>query len=234
MCESIGEWAGREPMVPYIALFAVIICCCFLEVGVGRKKFIQKDYWLRRIITSICFSSVLLFGVLRDENMGVDTVSYYTWYFLLSDELSWNEVLFNIKRDVGFVILSKVICMYTDSYWVWRAVVYTICISLYFVSFYKKAKYVSVAVFLFCATTSWEMSLYIFRQSMAMGICLLGYVLFGSRKMMARFGFMIILATFFHKTALLCLVYLIVYYLRMYGTINGQIRYGLFFLVVLS
>ena len=212
-------------MIPYIVVIGIIVLCCFLEVAsindidksIGRSK-----RYKRKILTLICFITLWLFGVLRSEMMGVDTYGYRVYYFEMANQYTWKKIFTHFDSDIGFYAVSKAITLITNDYWMYRSIIYTIILILFFISFYKKSKYVSLAAFLYCTTSVWFCSLYIFRQALATAIVLLGYLYFCRENKTKKYIISVVFAALFHKTAILALIALMVNKLRLYRGEKGK------------
>ena len=212
-------------MIPYIVVIGIIALCCFLEVvsinDIDKSIGISKRY-IRKFLTFICFISLWLFGVLRSDMMGVDAYGYRVYYFETAKQYTWKEIFTHFDSDIGFFAISKTITLITNNYWVYRSIIYTLILILFFVAFYKKSKYISLATFLYCTTSVWFCSLYIFRQALATAIVLLGYLYFCREKKTKKYVISVLFAALFHKTAILALIALGVNKLRLYRGLKGE------------
>ncbi|MCM1498716.1 MAG: EpsG family protein [Clostridium sp.] len=189
----------------YLILFfcgMVEISCCIWRRG-GLSHYGRN---VRKWCTAISFAIVAVAGILRSENFGVDTGSYYMIYFYPSLRLKINTFL-NIGSwlrgymdDVGFNFISTVITTFTDDYWVYRSVLYLLSLSVWVFMFYKSSKYVSVSIMIFYTIMTYN-QFFLLRMSTAMMVCVWANKYIKQDKL-GKAVTIIILATFIHKTAL--------------------------------
>lgn len=198
-------------MQPYYFMLILLAVCCYAEVGYYTSYVITDDIIIsqrskrKRYIIFILYLSMMLFGILRSENMGVDTDTYKIYWFDYAQSQSYKDLLMDITNDNGFLIISKIFCIFSNDYWIWRAYIYSITFSLYFISFVKRSRYVSLSTLIYFCTI-YSMSLSLIRQALAIAIVFAAYIFLFEKGKTKAFIFCVIIAATFHKTAVICLL----------------------------
>lgn len=202
-------------MIFYFLVF--IIATLFSLLAENKFKFKNKKIYIILVFIAIFIPSLV--AGLRSVGIGTDTKGYISYVFRNCINISSvSELIIYIKNaDVEplFIIIDFIITRFTRSvnfsYFIFQFIillfVYLAC------STFRKDKYVSLSYFLFLVLF-YNRSLNMCRQSIAIAIILftLKFVL---ERNLIKFLFFIILASLFHKTALVFLpVYLIFPYLN--------------------
>lgn len=139
--------------------------------------------------------------------MGVDTDTYKIYWFNYVQNYTFGELALMIKSDNGFYILTKLIRLVTNDYWVWRSVIYALTFTLIHISINRSSKYVSLGMLIYFCTLH-VMTCSLIRQALAIAICFAGYTFFLSKEKYMRFLLCLLLAMTMHKTALICILML--------------------------
>ncbi|MBR3002610.1 MAG: EpsG family protein [Clostridia bacterium] len=143
----------------------------------------------------------------RQHYIGIDTRGYYESYIQKTNySLQANQLIENISGDPGYYLLECFLGYMSLPFnflLIIEAFVYIGAIYL-FIKHYSKDPIFSTLFFI-CLLFSFSMST--IRQSLAMGICLLAYMLYykyKERKMKAiiTYGLLVMLAISFHKSAI--------------------------------
>lgn len=159
---------------------------------------------------------LLLFASCRGESVGGDLESYIPLFQNTTGNSSLTEVIQTALLtgyEVGFVLLCKVICFFSDdSRWF---IVVTSCISLigpfYFINKYSKNKGLSILLYLLLAF--YNVSYNNIRQSVAISIVLISlHFLINRKKLLFFFG--VALATTMHTSAVFSVFFYLFYRLR--------------------
>ena len=184
-------------------------------------KFTQSDQKRNSFVYICFFVGFYLLLALRHPSMGIDlrygSYEGYLAGFREISRLSWDEVLSNVpfrNYERGFIIFCKLI----GSIWVNEQFFLAVCaaaaliplaIGIWMIS---EDRLMSAAIFLglpiFCLLYS------TLRQIIAIGICTLAFACIRKKKPVV-FLLCVLLASFFHKTALVFLVAYPLYYLRL-------------------
>lgn len=159
-----------------------------------------------------------------------------TWYyannFSTIGKLSWESIIkgdysyYDIEDEIGFVIISKALYFITSNVYVYIGligVIITVC-------YYELIKNNSPIIWLSCLLfliISFNQSLFVLRQYLAMGIAYYSLPFIMSRDF-KKFFLIIFIAFLFHRTAM---VFLPLYFL--YG-INNKLRMLLICIIVVT
>ncbi len=165
-----------------------------------------QQRWLYLIIASIPMFALI---ALRSYNIGNDTGGYQA-YFKYVVENPWSMAKYRYRFETGFVMFEKFVSFFTKSPLVYQCVY----ASIYMFSVVGFANRLKKANFLFLYFFG-TLGLYNFmftavRQCLAMCICLFSYKYIMDKKIW-KFVICVILAFYFHKSALLFLVTYVVF-----------------------
>lgn len=195
-------------MTIYIVLWISIIICCFIEVNFDVIKFNRLRIKTRRISFLYLYLFILLIGVLRKEIFGVDVNGYRNRFFYDGNR-GFLEILKSKDVDIGFSLINKVIYLFTDDFWLFRAIIYFITFTLFSYVIYKKSKYISVSYLCYIGFGFLGYNFCIIRQAIAISICFVAFR-FAKEKRPIKFIFYVFLACIFHQTAIF---YILVYFI---------------------
>lgn len=188
-----------------------------------EKKESLPNGTVRKTYISIISIFLILQSGLRNVAVGEDTYTYYigfkdvtrmSWYNI---EQSLMEYLrFGIGKDPGFLVFQKIF-QYLSEDFQWFLVFIAI---LFFTSFgyflYKNTTKVSDCILAYVVYSVMFYTFYSYtglRQTIAMSILLIGYE-FIKKKKLIQFIITIILASFFHKSALIFILFYFLTYIK--------------------
>ncbi len=215
-------------MTIYIVLWISIIICCFIEVNFSVVKIDRLKIRTRKLSFVFLYLFILLLGILREEFLGVDVYNYRSHYFEYGN-IGFMELLKGAYFEKGYIILNKVIYIFTKDFWTFKAILYFITFTLFSFVIYKNSKYISVSYLFYIGFGFLGFNFCILRQALSVSICFCAFQ-FIKEKKAVPFILSIILAATIHQTAI-C-------YLLLYPIVNGfyKDRFGLkkIFLVILA
>jgi hypothetical protein len=150
---------------------------------------------------SIVFTGILLslFAGFRSDYVGTDT-SNYIYYF---DVFARNQTSYiRGNLEIGFFYLQKIALLISSDYWSILLVIALLSVFLYFFTIQKLSVNIRLSIFLFLT-----LAIYLFffngaRQGIAISIASISTI-YVIRKKMWWFLTCIVLASFFHRTALI-------------------------------
>lgn len=203
-------------MLPYICLFVCLVICAFFETnnisfsGTGNRLHSacrRNEYIIIPLII------ILFLGIFRETTVGYDSETYYTYYWSQLDRYSWTDLLTDFTNDNGFFLVLKAIAVFTDDYWVARAILFVLTFVIYYASIREESPYPTISLIIFLGLGTLGLMFSILRQALAGAICLYAY-----RKIRYR-GWvkcliLILLAITIHKSAILCFFMLVLYFIR--------------------
>lgn len=192
-------------MAILISLSIIPIIIKFMLGDIDENKRNKKIFY---IICGIC---IFLVMGLRDKTTGTeDTSVYYSLLETISSDISLSEYLKSRNPDETFFLFAE----HGFSTFVWilgrlkldpqsliiaSSLIISSCVMVFF---YRHSKDSLVSVLMFICLGSFTFAMNGMRQAMAMSICLLSYAFVEKRKIIP-FILTILLATMFHKTALI-------------------------------
>lgn len=157
---------------------------------------------------------ILLIG-LRSVSVGIDTYGYSIYYPKYSNT-KFNIVdLLSINEDTGYVLLCRIVGGYLHFSWnafcLLSASIYIIPV---IVLIKKYSPNIAFSLLIFALSVYFTFPMSTIRQSLAIGITLLAYFEFKNKKIIPSILW-ILLASTFHKSALIFLLFLIVIPLKL-------------------
>lgn len=215
-----------------VALFPLAVGSVFdTKVSAGlpeemmqTKKYRRRRWWWLFAAALPMFALVAF----RGPHMGADT-SVYLKFFTQMTNTPWSQIFIANDRgyqfEEGFVVFEKLMTVITKNPQVYQ-VIYSSIYLISIVTFANQLERHHFPFLYFFAT----MGIYTFmftgvRQCLAMSICLLSYPFVKKRKLIP-FLLLVLLAFYFHKSAILFLVTYFIYNRRL-GWFNAVI-YGAF------
>jgi hypothetical protein len=191
-------------MAVYITLLcAAIIPSFFVRINESEKT--KRKYLV------FIFSLIALVSSLRCISVGTDTRQFCNAYIEIG-YLSWDWV-FNLRFEPGFITLCKLLNYASDSYQL-LLFASSCFVALSFARFiYKNSdNVVTSTVVFYCMFFAQSMNA--MRQYMAVAVLLFG-IEFLKEKKYAGFLIAALAAMMFHYSAILCVVYIVIYKLVM-------------------
>ena len=189
-----------------VAIWPLIVQYIYTNKPLGiRKTRIKNDKYL--IFALIPIFLILAF---RNETMGADTGTYVR-HFLNTINTPLDSIFANSRMEVGYLIFVKLITCITHNQLIYQIICVLFMIyGLY--SFLKELKINDALVFIYFYCT---LGVFFFmftgtRQCLAMGICLFSYK-FLKQKQYFKFLLCVLLAYYFHKSAVLFIIVLFIY-----------------------
>ena len=189
-----------------------------------QAKKLRRQRWWLLLVAALPMLALVAF---RAPQMGADTGGYLKFFDQMGNT-PWDQIFIRNEAtyefEEGFVIFEKLLTYVTDDSRVYQ-VLYTLIYLLALVTFANELEKGHFAFLFFFAT----MGTYTFmftgvRQCLAMSICLFSYP-FIKRKKLIPFLILVVLAFYFHKSAILFLAAYFIYNRRL-GWFNVVI-YGL-------
>lgn len=179
-------------MIPYLLILLFVMCWILLE----KKALNRKAFW-------IPFISLSLFSSLRSDSVGSDSKNY-TRDFVNQLDVDYFE--FIPESEIGFQILKYFILNFTHNYF-WLFLISSIIVIYCYLIFIKKySKDYFLSVFIFITFGLYTFYFNGLRQGLAMAISILAMPYLVEKKFIKYF-IIIFLASLFHKTALLFILF---------------------------
>lgn len=163
-----------------ISLYALYFCR-------GEKTKLKKTFFM-----ILCIIQCLLIVAFR-KNIGTD----YGWYsrcFRKMKNAEFPNLVFE-DWEIGFLILTKLVRLFTDKVWVYIAVCAAISLSGVFYMIWRFSDSPYISVFLFLNTYLFYMNMNFVRQAVAMSFLCFAYGFFKDRKFWRFLLFCVLAAT---------------------------------------
>ena len=191
-------------MIVYIILYLGIVILSIIEltdVGNGEKP-------ARSQVKLLVLGGALLLaiGCFRAELLGVDVFRYKYNGFEYYRNLSIINIIHS-PSDIGYSLLNKVIGSFSDSFILFRNIIYIFNISVLCLFVYKNSNYYALSLLLYLAVGYLGFNFTILRESIAVSISLIG-LMYLKKGRVLYFVLFVLIASLFHQTAFLCLIYL--------------------------
>ena len=81
----------------------------FLEASFSSLKISKYKLNTGKISFFLCFISILMIGLMRNQHLGVDVDNYRYYFLKFYPSKSISFFIFNFKYDIGYVLLNKFI-----------------------------------------------------------------------------------------------------------------------------
>lgn len=211
-------------MIPYIlaALFPLLVESVYTEHLNRAPVRARKKRWVYVLIAILPLFVMIAF---RNQSLGADT-GVYLRHFQATAETAWGDLFENTRMEFGYLVFVKLLTCVTDSPLVYQIIYTLIYFSAIFVFCNQQERSPFFFLFLFCALGLFTFMFTGVRQCIAMSICLFSYP-FIRKKKIIPFVFLVILAAFFHRSAILFVVAYFIYgrkinpfYVALYGVLS--------------
>ena len=180
-----------------VSFLPLLVSCFFKDFNIDKR---QKKYFL--IISGI---ALVLFLGLRDKHLGsTDTIVYYAFFENASSQPTWNAFYLHSgfeEKEIGFRIFVWLLSRVTSNGQAIIVVAAFIYIASLMRYIYHNSDDIVLSVVMYITLGLMFFEMQGMRQSIAMSICLLSYENLKKNKFVP-FAFWVILACFFHKTAI--------------------------------
>lgn len=187
-----------------IHLFSVPIWYFVLRVLLRVKKADQK------VVTIVCVQSILLMGF-RGLQIGTDTINYWS-IFGVCGNLSFSE-LFGYYIELGYSLLNKFVSILFGEYRVMMFVNAIIIMWGIRNVILKLSMNKMMSIYLFIAIGYFCSAMNIVRQYIALVFVLNAFIAVLYKQKIWKILLNILIATMFHKSAILMVVVIIGYYI---------------------
>lgn len=196
-------------MIIYFVLAGFIPLYGFLTHA-NRNNFRKKQF------VFVVFGIMTLISALRASTIGIDLDLHYAKNYELISSVNWSDIpiFATLKQyELGYCYFTKLLTYISSNVQFYIIITSIIIYGLHGYFFYKKSEDVILSSSLFMFFCLFYMYMNIIRQAVAVSILLLAYLIFSESKKKVHnyvvFVLLVILASVFHSSAILCLVYLL-------------------------
>lgn len=179
-------------MTPYLLLLLFVTVTAYA----GRCS---GDRGVRRVSLVIVGAVLVGFAGLRDRRVGTDTGTYLMHFYASGDF----SIVFE-RTDFGYYILSWFARSLSDSYAVLLMLIASIVVTAYLFAIVRLSKRYETAIYVFVALSVYTFFFNGARQGIAAAICFAALPFLLERRVWPYIG-LVLLATSFHRTALIAL-----------------------------
>lgn len=187
-------------MIIYIFLFFIALSGFLFNTNKNKQNKLTYLF--------VAFGSLLFVSAFRASTVGTDLDELYAHYYPHFSNVPWNKiqsVTMSEHWEWGFCAFCKVLCMFSKEEQFFIAVSSVICIIPYAIFIYRNSRDVVFSTFFYVAFHVYMISLNIVRQSLAVGIVLLGYE-FLKKKQYLKYTVMVLIASLFHTSAIITII----------------------------
>lgn len=203
--------------------YGIYILLSIVALWYSNKEYEEKTK--RKAICLIGFFSIFLMFALRHQSMGVDLhyrayYGYLGWFDTIS-EMSWADVFIakiaNYER--GYIILNKLISVLNADrqFFLGTCAFFTLLPIFYII--YKKSVSPFQSIIIYMGLPVFLLTFSGLRQALAIGICTLSLIFIQNKKPI-KFILLVLLASFFHYTAIIFLVSYPIYHLKIHTNLR--------------
>lgn len=196
-------------MIIYFVLAGFIPLYGFLTHA-NRNSFRKKQFIF------VVFGIMTLISALRATSIGIDLDLHYAKNYQLISSVSWSDipVFAALKQyELGYCYFTKILTYISSNVQFYIIITSIIIYGVHGYFFYKKSEDVILSSSLFMFFCLFYMYMNILRQAVAVSILLIAYLLFSESKKKIRnyvvFVLLVLLASTFHSSAILCLIFLL-------------------------
>ena len=167
----------------------------------------QKKKKLTHQLTIVAILPMFLLFVLRYKYIGSDTIGYVRFFQKEIRSYSWLEVFSKdtMRFEIGFRVYTKIISLFSDSYTFYFLINALVIFGILMRFSFKYTENPFVFFFLFITLGTYAFFETGLRQALAMVICLLAVDCVKNKKLIP-FILIVLLAYYFHKSALIFLI----------------------------
>lgn len=182
----------------------------FLWYITGREKKINSEdvgLGARIRLTLLGIAPMFLMFVLRNNHVGGDTPGFVRFFFGVR-ELSFPELFVNkYTKDTewGYLVYVKLVSLFTNSYTIYFLMNGIIIFGSFFVFAIRNTKSPLMFFFFFAVSGTYSFVLTGLRQALAMSVMLWAFE-FIKKKNLVGYVLVVMLASLFHKSAVICLM----------------------------
>lgn len=196
-------------MIIYFVLAGFIPLYGFLTHA-NRNNFRKKQF------VFVVFGIMTLISALRASTIGIDLDLHYAKNYELISSVNWGDIpiFATLKQyEVGYCYFTKLLTYISTDVQFYIIFTSVVIYGVHGYFFYKKSEDVILSSSLFMFFCLFYMYMNIVRQAIAVSILLMAYLIFSESKKKVHnyvvFVLLVILASVFHSSAILCLVYLL-------------------------
>ena len=186
--------------------FILLLLIILLPMVIQKIKIKQTQ--AKKLILWTSFIAVFLLFALRNISVGRDIIAYEKAY-KMTQQVKWNDFDY-IYFEVGYILLMKICIGLGMPFQLFLAIVSLMIIAPIFLFIKQFSKNPTLSILIWICYMYFEFCLTGLRQALAMSIVLIGikYLLSAKKYPLIKCSLLVILASLFHKSALIVFVIL--------------------------
>ncbi len=196
-------------MIPYYIMVAVPAVLMMLF---GRRSDKFSEEKKNKVVLLFFFGILLAILMVRHENVGVD-IKNYLGMFKQASSFSFKEIFEFYEDEYGYYLLNKLISIFTDNKQIFLAIIAVISIIPLALLYIKNSENAMLTIAIFLITSNFAILFSALRQAIAVAIVAISYKYIKEKKLW-KFLLLILLAFFFHKSALIALLLYPMYHMN--------------------
>lgn len=199
----------------------IYICVTLFIALLGSVINANKNSRNKRLYLWVSFGMLICLAGLRASSIGIDLQGHYAIRYTQIASYEWSQIpqfaAFS-HYEIGYCYFCKLLSSINSSIQFYIITTSTITYGIIALLIYKKSKDVKMSTLLFVFTCQYYMYMNIIRQSLAIAIILIGFLyLDGAKRTFKTYAIvsaLILLATTFHSSAILCFMILFFDFLK--------------------
>lgn len=189
-------------LIPYYSMLGILFGCLLVNL------YYIKNQLVVFIISIISLFFLVTFAGIRASSVDPD---YQTYQYLFN--LSKSGYKFQSHVELGYKLVNSFVALFTDDFTIFLLLFLSLT-SIFLGKAYTRISYIPVlSVILYYCHYYLARDFIAIRSALAYAICLYAMVSFSKNENKLKFTITVLLASLFHKTALLSLLGLLVKYL---------------------
>ena len=162
----------------------------------------------RKFYIIIIFSCLAIISAIRDYTVGVDTWQFCA-DFLRIGEMSFIEAIEKTRYEIGFITLCKILYIINTNEQILIIVTSIFIMGAVGKYIYEESTDVIMSSLIFVLLNCYAMYMSVMRQAIAISIILMAYVMFLKNDKKVKYIISVIIASFFHGSAIFMLILLL-------------------------
>lgn len=196
-------------MLPYYIMVAVP---AILMMLFGRRSDKFSEEKKNKVVLLFFFGILLAILMLRHETVGVDTKNYLG-KFKQASSFSFKELFEFYEEEQGYYLLNKIISIFSKNKQIFLAIIAIISLVPVAHLYMKNSENAMLTIATFLIVSNFSMLFSGLRQAIALAIVAISYKYIKEKKFW-RFLLLVLLAFFFHKSALIALLLYPMYHMN--------------------
>lgn len=199
-------------VIYFITILAIILYA-------GLFKNVNNSERRKKIFLFLAFGTLTLVAMMRSPSVGIDLAKHYARNYTLIASSGWRglpAISISTGYELGFVYYCKFISLISHNVQWFIAITSIIVYSVMGRFIYRYSNNVFLSTYLFITSCCYYMFMNILRQALAVSIILIAYDFLCKKEEKGKisgyliFAVMVLLASSFHQSAIIALLFILV------------------------